>query len=369
VLKVNALTPEGEIVHRWTTPDRWPHRDMWLWDSAFHAPAYAHLDPAWGQEALLAVLGAQYEDGFIAHQMSPERTSGITQPPVLAWACWQVYGVTGDRAFLAQAYPALCGYLEWDLDNRDWNGDGLLGWFIEGNPLCRSGESGMDNSPRFDPDGPWDNVDFCSYAVSDMRAVALIARELGREGEAEEWEERAREMGARMNGLLWDEESGFYYDRSPGGLYRLKSNAGFLPLFAGVASDAQAAELVEHLAAPDEFWSPLPVPTVALDEPSYAPDMWRGPTWININNLIRIGLEQYGYYELSQAIRRRTLDEIARWYEETGCLYEYYDCQAETAPYLLDRKGAPGVRGGTGFGVIADYNWTAAWTLLMLLQE
>jgi hypothetical protein len=369
VLKVNVMRPEGAITHLWSTPDRWPHRDMWLWDSAFHAPAYARLDPALGQETLLAVLEMQREDGFIAHQMSPQRTSSITQPPVLAWSCRQVYDVSGDTVFLDQAYPALCAYLEWDLEHRDWNGDGLLGWLIEGNPLCRSGESGMDNSPRFDPDGPWDNVDFCAYMVSDMRAVASIARELGQEAQAKRWDGRADEMSARVNALLWDEESGFYYDRNAGGLHRFKSNAGFLPLFAGIADATQAAQLVEHLAAPQEFWSPLPVPTVALDEPAHEPDMWRGPTWININNLIRIGLERYGYDELSREIRRRTLDEIARWYETAGCLFEYYDCQAQTAPYLLDRKGAPGAKGGTGFGVIADYNWTAAWTLLMLLED
>lgn len=370
VLKVNAMTAEGRIAHRWTTPDRWPHRDMWLWDSAFHAPAYAHLDPAWGQDALLAVLDMQHPDGFVAHQMRPHWTSGITQPPVLAWACWEVYRITGDRAFLEAVYAPLCRYLEWDRRHRDWNGNGLLGWQIDGSRLCRSGESGMDNSPRFDPDGPWDNVDFCAYAVSDMRCLAQIGRELGRAGEAAAWDTRAAEMGAQVNALLWDEETGFYYDRHvDGGLLRLRCNAGFLPLFAGVPSKTQAARLVEHLIDPASFWTPVPVPTVALNDPAYQADLWRGPTWININNLIRLGLLRYGYADLAGEIRRRTLDEIARWYERLGCLFEYYDCMGETPPPQLDRKGAPGSRGGTGFGVIADYNWTAAWTVWMLLEN
>jgi len=260
-------------------------------------------------------------------------------------------------------------YLAWDVENRDWNGDGLLGWRIDGNRLSRSGESGMDNSSRFDPDGPWDNVDFCAYAVSDMRCLALIARELGLVEDAARWETQAETMGARMNALLWDEERGFYYDRQTNGhLSRLKSNAGFLPLFAGVASAEQAARLVDHLTAPDEFWSPVPVPTIALDEPSHEPDMWRGPVWVNVNGMIRVGLDRYGYHDLSQAIRRKTLEEINRWYRATGCIYEYYDCQGETPPRLLNRKGAPGPKGGAGFGVIADYNWSAAWTALMLLE-
>jgi hypothetical protein len=370
VLKVNAMTPEGEIAHRWTTPDRWPHRDMWLWDSAFHAPAYALLDPAWGEGALLAVLDRQdKETGFIAHQMRPQGRSRITQPPILAWSCWHVYRITGRRELLEAAYPGLCRYLEWDLAHRDWNGDGLLGWLIEGNPLCRSGESGMDNSSRFDPDGPWDNVDLNAYVVNEMGCLARIARELGRDAEGASWEARAKAMAARVNALLWDAESGFYYDRhADGKLLTLKSNAGFLPLLAGIATPGQAARLVAHLRDPARFWTAMPVPTIALDEPAYAPDMWRGPTWVNVNGLIREGLARYGYDALAAAIRRKTLDEIARWYEARGCIYEYYDCLAAQEPRLLDRKGAPGTRGGTGFGVIADYNWTAAWVVRMLLE-
>jgi hypothetical protein len=293
VLKVNAMTGEGQIGHRWTTPDRWPHRHMWLWDSAFHAPAYALLDPTWGQDALLAVLEAAYDDGFIAHMITPADTSKITQPPVLAWACWAVYQVSRDRAFLEAAYLPLCRY---------------LGWRIEGNRLSRSGESGMDNSSRFDPDGPWDHVDFNAYTVNDMAHVALIARELGKEAEAIQWQSRADALAARVNALLWDEESGFYYDRQVnGGLFKLKSNAGLLPLWAGIPNAEQAARLVQHLLDPDEFRPPFPVPTIALDEPSYEPDMWRGPTWININNLIRLGLKRYGYDELAGQLRQVTL--------------------------------------------------------------
>ena len=40
VQKVSVHTPEGKIPCMWTTPDRVPHRHMWLWDSVFHAMAF-----------------------------------------------------------------------------------------------------------------------------------------------------------------------------------------------------------------------------------------------------------------------------------------------------------------------------------------
>ena len=44
VMRVNALSPEGGITQHWSTPDRTPHRWMWLWDSCYHSLA-ANLLP------------------------------------------------------------------------------------------------------------------------------------------------------------------------------------------------------------------------------------------------------------------------------------------------------------------------------------
>jgi neutral trehalase len=88
--------------------------------------------------------------------------------------------------------------------------------------------------------------------------------------------------------------------------------------------------------------------------------MWRGPAWINMNLLVYHGLKSYGFIEEAALLAHRSMEEITRWYTCTGCLYEYYDSLGETPPVQLPRKGAPGAAGGTGFGVVADLNWTAA---------
>ena len=59
VMRVNALSPEGGWCHhqmlhsmrfrvvgiaqRWSTPDRMPHRWMWLWDSCYHSMAINNI--------------------------------------------------------------------------------------------------------------------------------------------------------------------------------------------------------------------------------------------------------------------------------------------------------------------------------------
>lgn len=215
VMKVNTVAPEGFLQQLWSTPDRVPHKDMWLWDSVFHSLAmnHVHADVAW--QFLKSMLDAQDDDGMIPHQVRPNGwKSEITQPPILAWGVWENYQHTKDTASLTYALPRLERYLEWDLAHRDSNGNHLLEWAISGEPLCRSGESGLDNSSRFDKAALLDAVDFSVFAARDMSSLASIARALGDEATAAKWETRAHEMSQAIHTLLWNDADGFYYDRS-----------------------------------------------------------------------------------------------------------------------------------------------------------
>jgi neutral trehalase len=88
--------------------------------------------------------------------------------------------------------------------------------------------------------------------------------------------------------------------------------------------------------------------------------MWRGPAWPNVNVLIYYGLMSYGFFQEARELARATIREITRCYMRHGCFYECYDSSAATEPADLPRKGAPGERGGAGFGVVGDLHWTAA---------
>jgi hypothetical protein len=131
VQKVNVHSPEGKIPCTWTTPDRVPHKNMWLWDSVFHALAIVTYNKELAKDCIRSVLSKQREDGFIGAMMNPYSRSYETQPQVLAWGTWEVYKKTADREFLAECAPKLEGYLTWDKDHRDKNGNGLLEWLIE----------------------------------------------------------------------------------------------------------------------------------------------------------------------------------------------------------------------------------------------
>lgn len=371
-MKTQVYTAEGVITHRWTTPDRWPHRSMWLWDSVFHAIGWRHIDINLAREMLTAVFDNQREDGFIPHQMDPSGTSSITQPPLLAFGVSMVQEILPESDWIDSLYPKLCKYLEWDLINRDTDGSGLCEWFIEENPLCRSGENGMDNSPRFDNATQLDAVDFNSYLARECEVMAGFAQLLNLPDDVVKWQYRYEHLCQLINTRLWSEEQGFYldYDISAGKCSDILAVSGFLPLFCKAASERQVASLVRHLNNPKTFGTSFPVPSIAAgDTAHYSKDMWRGPSWINTNWLIIYGLERYGLKDLADQLREKTIQVIEDMFQEYGTFFEYYDDQLQVPPPQLLRKGQCAPEASPYHQVIHDYGWTATLYLDLILNK
>lgn len=294
-----------------------------------------------------------------------------TQPPILAWATWKAYETSHNKKFLEEMYPGLCRYVQWDKANRDSDNDGLVEWEMENNCVrCKCGESGMDNSPRFDAGVRMNAIDFNSFLVREGEALARIARETGKDEEAVLWEQWREKLIIKINERLWCPREKTYYDRYVGSdLVRIKTEAMFLPLFAGVPDKVQAKALVERLTDPRQFWTPMPLPSVSVDENTFTDDMWRGPVWVNFNLLIIEGLLRYGFKSEAKEMAERTIKHVDYWYQKTGCIWEFYDPMGKIAPPDLHRKGGVGKKGGFGCGTIADYNWAAAVTAHLLTMK
>ena len=92
-----------------------------------------------------------------------------------------------------------------------------------------------------------------------------------------------------------------------------------------------------------------------------------GPAWMNTNYLVYGGLRRYGFDEEADRLREQSLAAVRRWYEQEGCLFEFYDALDLTCPRDLDRKQRLSL--GTGIAPISDYHWTAAITAAWLLGE
>jgi hypothetical protein len=371
VLKVNTYSPNQGSPYYWVTPDRLPHRVAAIWDTIFQLQGMAYYWPERVSDLIRTLFHYQHDDGFIPHLISPNFLGPHIQPPIIGWGIWTAYQQTRDAAFLAEAYEHNRRYLNWIRAHRS-NANGMLGWYINVNqPWCRCGESGMDNSPRFDRHAALDCVDLCCYVTREVDVLQQIERELGLPAD-EDLAAYGRQLAAFVHAQLWDEADGMFYDRDPqtGELTRFPAWTAFLPLWAGIATPEQVQRLREHLHNPATFGTAVPLPTVARSHPSVNVDYWRGGVWMNTVHLVVEGLRRCGCHDDALEVARRAVEQITAWHAHTGCLYELYHPDGDIRPDTLPNRvyDLAGARHHALRGVIRNYGWTAS-SLLCLVNE
>ncbi len=265
-----------------------------------------------------------------------------SQPPVGAIMVREVYRRFPERWFLEAAFDPLLAWNRWWPEARG-NG-GLLSYgsneaknpFAE--PVVRTKtaagyESGMDDSPMYE-DVPFNreedvlelqDVGLTSLYIADCRALAELARLLGREAEAAELEERAATFAGALDGL-WVEERGYYlnYRTDLDRFSERRSPTLFYPLLAGVASEARAGRLIEeHLLNPEEFWGEFVLPSTTRDDPSFPRQRyWKGAIWPPLNFLTYLALRRAGDRATAAELSARSLDMFLREWRRKGYVSE-----------------------------------------------
>ncbi|MFA7309632.1 MAG: trehalase family glycosidase, partial [Candidatus Paceibacterota bacterium] len=329
---------------------------QWLWDSCFHAIILAQYDPEAAQAELRSLLSKQFVDGMVPHiiywmpgilhlfRWGVEGTSSLTQPPMIAYAAWEIHRRKSDRPFLESIYPALLAYYRYLVEKRDPRDNSLVG-------IINPDESGEDNSPRFDvPLSASANISYkehhtlreklvdentaCKFdievcmreffwvkdvpfnavLVENLRALAHIASLL-KHSDGEHFANlHADLITTAMRERLF--HSGVYWSAYGTDYEQLKvaTWAHFAPLFAGLYSADEAEVVVRtHLLNPETFYAPFGIRTVSKKEPSYRAEgyadgfSWRGPVWMSVHWFIYRGLMRYGYKTEAEDIRKKSV--------------------------------------------------------------
>ncbi len=232
-------------------PDAWEYPWYAAWDLSFHCVTMAMVDPDFAKEQVLLLLSSVYQH---PHGQIPayEWSFGDTNPPVHAWAAWQVYQLdrrakgVGDFAFLSQAYRAITLDVVWWLNQKDEENRGVFG----------GGFLGMDNIGVFDRDQPLPTggklaqVDGTSWIATLVLQMLEITVELAKLEPGYNrmfgrwvWDgwlvANALEKGSG-NVSLWSEDTGFYHDvieMPDGSAHSLEvfSMQSLVPLFASIS--------------------------------------------------------------------------------------------------------------------------------------
>jgi hypothetical protein len=324
VMRAGLISTRFFTTREAMTPSKMYYVGVWQWDAYFHILAYRHVDKRLAQDQLRILLDHQREDGLIPDAIHDEGIvthlafpvdADVTKPPLLAWAVWKLYEKDGDREFLNEIYEPAVRATRWWLEENDRDHNGLCEY---GHPFS----SGLDDSPLWDDGMPVESPDLNSYLVIQQDILAKIANEIGETKDAQMWAQRAASLAQRMIDSTWDNQAGLFWARKDGQPIPARTPFNLFPLITGRMPPDITRRLVDHLTNENEFWPPFPVPSVALDDAKYDPNqMWRGPTWVNINYLIIEGLRNAGYPEVSRELRRRTLDLIGAQKD----IYDYYN--------------------------------------------
>ncbi len=186
-------------------------------------------------------------------------------------------------------------------------------------------ESGFDPSNRF---GAL-NVDVIHYAPVCLNTLlyvmeddaARIMTTLGDAAAARTWRARADARRERINRLLWDEQAGMYYDYNfrTRRLRQYDFATTFYPLWAGIASKAQAARVRGNL-------SKFEAPGGLLTSTTVTGNQWDAPFGWGPLQLIAVdGLRRYGFHEDADRIAMKFVSLVAKEFDEHGTIVEKYD--------------------------------------------
>jgi len=230
-------------------PDKWEYPWFAAWDLAFHCVPLAQIDPEFAKKQLDLMTREWYmhPNGQLP---AYEWAFGDVNPPVHAWATWQVYKIEqkvtgkGDRPFLERVFQKLLLNFTWWVNRKD----------TEGNNIFEGGFLGLDNIGVFDRSSPLptggyiEQADGTSWMGMFCLNMLTIALELAIENPV--YEDMATKFFehflyiadamtniGREDNRLWDEEDGFFYDvlNLPNGQkipLKVRSMVGLIPLFA-----------------------------------------------------------------------------------------------------------------------------------------
>jgi hypothetical protein len=308
------------------------YNEYYDWDLYFENLYLSHFGVArYCRTNLEVFLDRQLENGFVARTLVNPRWRQHFKPflsQIALLGCRQ----TGSANWLkGKYYDRLGKALDYWFWYSDYDHNGLCSW-------DSADASGMDNQDRRAGklySQEIEGTDLNSYLIRECRAHAVLADLVGRGQDANRYRDRADSLARTMNEVLWDAAAGFYFDRNErtGERVTIKSAAGLLPLWAGIASPDRARRLVEdHLTNPMEFWLEYPVACWSKDEPDYYQQRqggecnWRGTCWVPVNYMLFHGLIDAGYRDLAGEVAYRTCnmasaEETTREYynAETGC--------------------------------------------------
>lgn len=343
--------------------------NLWDWDSFWAVYALFSLANSTGDREFrdLAVTHAkgnihnffdhQLEDGYIPMMIEESELS----EPYLVMKHKEGAVLNMMKPFLCHQMALISGFC----DDYEWYRpyvDNLERYFACYDRFYFNGNCGLyvwaddvmigvDNDPATfgRPRFSTANIFLNSFLVSEFQAMAHLLRRIGLDARSEHYLAKAHELISSIQAECWDTRDKFFYsvdvdvktrryDWFHEGLgvfwktlpIKIRAWTGFIPLWAGFASEEQARHIVGHIRDEGTFNSPYGIRSLSKDEKMYNvsatinPSNWLGPIWVIVNYVVFRGLLNYGYIDDARLLYEKTVMLLGSDLEQSGTLHEYY---------------------------------------------
>ncbi|MCM1982592.1 trehalase family glycosidase [Lyngbya confervoides] len=238
----------------------------------------------------------------------------------------------------------------------DAEADKLTDLFYQGDRSMR--ESGFDISDRF---GPF-SVDIIHYAPVCLNSllyqmeqdIAWMHRQVKHLDQVAYWEDQGSRRQHLVNQFLWDEAAGQYFDYNFRSGHRrpYKFATTFMPLWAGLASQAQAQRVAQNLVH-------FEAPGGLLTSTHVSGNQWDAPFgWAPLQFFAVQGLTRYGYHPEAHRLAAKFVHLVSAEFGRTGNIFEKYDverCSAQVSDEILFGYSSNEIGFGWTNGVILEF--------------
>jgi len=337
------------LAHPWIVPGG-GYYAQWLWDTMFVADLLSLLP---NQQMLIRGVFQNYWDfqrrwnaakpefmhGMVANFMAPYDAPGprdgkqwrdfpaYSQAPLLAWGMERVFRRNGDKELLRAGLAPLESFHEWYWRERDITNVGLIGVGAYSGVTQEARYETYDREVDLDglkmiphpgrPPGPDNGLWYGDIAIPANTAYLLLselslmrmATAMGDVAMAARRRARYEKGAAAMRQFMWDETSGCFLAVNVETMATLSAATvgSFMPLLARVPTPIQALRMASALSGP-AWATPLPIPTVARDNPQFSSgEFWRGDVWPAPNYQVASGLAAYGHHQAAARIADATV--------------------------------------------------------------
>ena len=154
---------------------------------------------------------------------------------------------------------------------------------------------------------------------------------------AKKWRALADEVANVIGTHLWDDKRGALFDKDKyGNVIDVLCHNTLRCMYWGSVSPYMADRFVkEHLLNPDEFWTPLPLPSVAANDPAFrnaVENNWSGQCEGLTYQRAILALERYGYEKIVTELGKKLFDAV----DNGGLLFVQQFDPFTAAPSIVD---------------------------------